>query len=359
MSGAVLVRAPGPQTALQDLGRPRARRHGVPLGGAADTEAHRLALALAGAPPDAASLEFRLLGPTLVAEGAPVRVALGGDAPARITRADGRTETLEPWRTATLQPGDALAVGLLASGAVGYLAFDPPPAVPVVLGGRGTMLRAGFGGHEGRALAAGDRLPLEAGTPSGPERMAQWPRETDPLRVMPGPQTEHFTEAGLAAFLGERFTVTEGTDRMGARLSGPRIAHSALGPDLMSEGLAPGSIQVPGDGQPIVLGVDAQTIGGYPKIATVISADLPRLGQLLPGDAVRFAAVTLDEARDARAAAEARLARAVAAIAPAPPAGGLDTGALWQANLLSGKVDAARPDHFPSALHHDEDGDAP
>lgn len=354
MTGSVLIRAPGPQTTLQDLGRPQARRFGVPLGGAADTVAHRLALALAGVGSDAPTLEFRLAGPTLLAEGAAVRVALGGEAPARVTRTDGRSEPLAPWTTTTLQPGDALAVGMLATGATGYLALCPAPDIATVLGARGTMLRAGFGGHEGRALMPGDRLALAEGVPQGPERSAAPPAATGPLRVVPGPQVEHFTDAAMQAFLGQPFTVTDGVDRMGVRLAGPRLAHSALGPDIMSEGLSPGSVQVPGDGQPIVLGVDAQTIGGYPKIATVISADLGRLGQLRPGDAVRFAAVTLAEARAARVALERALAAAIAAIAPLAPAGGIDEAALWRSNLLSGKVDAGRPDHFPHALDGDD-----
>ena len=352
MTAAVTIRAPGPQTALQDLGRPRARRFGVPLGGAADAEAHRLALALAGCAEDAVTLEFRLMGPTLAVEAGPVRVALGGDAAATVTRADGAKQPLAPWHTATLVAGDGLAVGMLTSGATGYLALHPAPAVPVVMGARGTMLRALFGGHEGRALAASDRLVLGEGAPSGPERMAVWARPDAPLRVMLGPQEDHFTPEALAAFLSAAFTVTDGVDRMGARLAGPVLAHSALGADIMSEGLSPGSIQVPGDGQPIVLGVDAQTIGGYPKIATVIGADLPRLGQLKPGDTVRFEAVTLGQARAARAAAEARLAAAIAGMATAAPPGGLDEAALWRGNLLSGKVDAHRPDHFPGALDH-------
>jgi biotin-dependent carboxylase-like uncharacterized protein len=343
---ALVVRAPGPQTTLQDLGRPHARRHGVPLGGAADAEAHRLALALAGAPGDAATLEFRLMGPTVAAHGGALRVALVGAA-GRIARADGRTEALPPLRSATLEDGDALAVGVSAA-AGGYLALSPAPAVAPVLGARGTMLRAGFGGWRGRALEAGDLLALEGPAPEGPERAASWAPGTGPLRVMTGPQEDHFTPEALAAFLSGVFTATEGSDRMGARLAGPKLAHSALGADIMSEGLAPGSVQVPGDGQPIVLGVDAQTIGGYPKIATVISADLPRIGRLRPGDAVRFAAVTLDEARAAWRAAEAAVAAAVAAIRPV--GGAPDAAALHGAHLAGAAVDAARPDHFPHAL---------
>jgi biotin-dependent carboxylase-like uncharacterized protein len=343
---ALAIRAPGPQTTVQDLGRPRARRHGVPLGGAADTEAHRLALALAGAPGDAATLEFRLAGPTVAAEGGAVRVALVGAA-GRIMRADGRAEALPPLRSATLEDGDALAAGPGAA-AVGYLALWPAPAVAAVLGARGTMLRAGFGGWRGRALRAGDSLPLEGPPPAGPERAAGWAPGAGPLRVLMGPQEDHFSPEAVAAFLSCAFTATEGTDRMGARLAGPHLAHSALGADIMSEGLAPGSVQVPGDGQPIVLGVDAQTIGGYPKIATVISADLPRIGRLRPGDGVRFAAVTLAQARAARAAAEAALAAAVAAIRPL--GGAPDAAALLGAHLAGAAVDAARPDHFPHAL---------
>jgi biotin-dependent carboxylase-like uncharacterized protein len=244
-------------------------------------------------------------------------------------------------------------VGALDGAAVGYLALDPAPVVPAVLGALGTMLRASFGGLNGRALPAGDRLPLGAGAPSGPERQGAWAREAGPLRVMIGPQPEHFSPLGMGHFLGEAYAVTEGTDRMGARLAGPAVEHSALGADIMSEGLAPGSIQVPGDAQPIVLGVDAQTIGGYPKIATVIAADMARVGQFLPGRTVRFAAVTLEEARAARAVVEARLAAAIAAIRPV--ASGIDTDALWRANLLGGKVDALRPDHFDHALDHGDD----
>jgi biotin-dependent carboxylase-like uncharacterized protein len=346
---ALLIRAPGPQTTLQDLGRPQARRHGVPLGGAADREAHRLALALAGAPADAATLEFRLAGPTVAAEGGALRVALVGAA-GRITRADGRSEALPALRSATLQAGDALAAGASAT-AVGYLALWPAPAVALVLGARGTMLRAGFGGWRGRALQAGDRLELDGPPPAGPERAADWAPGVGPLRVMMGPQEAHFTAEARATFLSGVFTATEGTDRMGARLAGPRLAHSALGADILSEGLAPGSVQVPGDGQPILLGVDAQTIGGYPKIATVISADLPRIGRLRPGDGVRFAAVTLEEARAAWRAAEAALAAAVAALRPVR--GAMDAAALHGAHIAGAAVDAARPDHFPHALTED------
>jgi allophanate hydrolase len=342
---AVLIRAPGPQTTVQDLGRPRARRQGVPLGGAADAEAHALALALAGAPPDAPALEFRLAGPTLAVEGGPVRAALAGAA-GRVTRADGRTETLPPWRSVTLGDGDALAVGATAGTATGTLALWPAPDVPAALGSRGTMLRAGFGGWRGRALAAGDRLPLAGGAPAGPERAADWAPADGPLRAVPGPQTDHFTAQALAAFFAAEFVVAE-ADRMGARLTGPRLVHSALGPDLMSEGLAPGSVQVPGDGLPILLGVDAQTVGGYPKIAVVIAADLPRIGRLRPGDALRFAAVDAEAARAAWAQAKARAAAAVAGVRAA---GSFDAAALAGAHLAGAAVDAGRPDHFPHAL---------
>jgi biotin-dependent carboxylase-like uncharacterized protein len=351
MSTVLTIRKPGPQTTVQDLGRPRGRRFGIPLGGAADARRHRLALAVVGAPADAASLEFRLMGPTVVAEGGPVRVVIGGDAPGTITRAGGGTMALEPWRSVTIGPGDALAVGVLASDATGYLACFPPPDVPVVQGARGTMLRAQFGGHEGRVLAAGDTLSLADGSPGGGERTATPPERGEAvLRVIPGPQADHFDETAMATFTGEPFTVTDNADRMGVRLSGPRIAHNEKGADIMSEGLAPGAVQVPGEGQPIVLGVDAQTIGGYPKIATVITADLPRLAQLRPGEMLRFQAVSFEEARAALAAAEAALAKAIAGIVPAAPLGGLDTEALHRVNLLSGKVDARAPHHFPEAL---------
>jgi allophanate hydrolase subunit 2 len=157
------------------------------------------------------------------------------------------------------------------------------------------------------------------------------------LRVIPGPQRDCFTNAAWQQFLGSEFTVSREADRMGLRLDGPRLEH-ARGADIVSDGVTPGAIQVPGDGRPIVLLADCQTVGGYPKIATVIGADLPRLGHALPGQALRFIAVTQAEALAARREAANALAATVASICTPGPA--LDLDALYSANLIDGVIDA-------------------
>jgi biotin carboxyl carrier protein len=185
--------------------------------------------------------------------------------------------------------------------------------VPVVLGSRATDLIGGFGGWHGRALRQGDVLPI--GEPSMDRelilsrRLADGPpavASDQPVRVVLGPQADRFTRSGLAAFTSGTFLVTGKSNRQGIRLSGPQIEHER-GPDLISEGIAHGAIQVPGDGQPIVLLASRQTVGGYVKIATVIGADLDRLAQLRPGDEVRFQVTDIDAARTAYQAYAAAL----------------------------------------------------
>jgi len=175
-----------------------------------------------------------------------------------------------------------------------------------VLGSRSTYLPGGFGGYCGRALRAGDKVPAWGGLPAGwspqcapppllpPEGPAG---EPTPLRVVLGPQDDAFTPDGLSVFLGTPYTVSSQADRMGCRLEGPPVAHRA-GADIVSDGVAWGAVQVPGDGRPIVLLADRQTTGGYAKIATVIGVDLGLLAQAAPGDAVRFQEVDLWTARE-------------------------------------------------------------
>ncbi|MCP1168454.1 hypothetical protein NHG85_07930, partial [Limimaricola sp. ASW11-118] len=179
--------------------------------------------------------------------------------------------------------------------------------------------------------------------------------ETGPIRAVPGPQAEWFTPEAMARFFDSDYRVGAETDRMGMRLEGPVLAHSERGADIISDGIAPGAIQVPGSGQPIVLLADAQTTGGYPKIATVIGADLSRLARLAPGDLLRFQAVTVEEAEEAARARRAALDRMAQDIVAAG-AGRIDRRALWSANLVSGAVDALCPDHFP---HHPEPKEHP
>ena len=168
-----------------------------------------------------------------------------------------------------------------------------------------------------------------------------WQHAEGPLRVLPGPQDDHFDADTWAQFLSAEFSVTRDVDRMGVRLQGPVLRHVAgKGADIVSEAVAPGAVQVPGAGQPIVLGVDAQTIGGYAKIATVISADLPRLAHLRPGSVLRFAVVSREQALAARLAQTAALADWVRRLEPARASGTADEAALYASNLISGMIDA-------------------
>jgi antagonist of KipI len=213
------------------------------------------------------------------------------------------------WVTLILQAGDVVKLGAARVGVRAYVAFAGGVDVPAVLGSRATYVRGRLGGLAGRALRKDDRLaPLPAPLP--PVRRARAGvrsafDEEPEIRVVLGPQADRFTDDGLRTFLGSAYEMLPQSDRMGARLRGPRIAHAA-GHDILSDGIALGSIQVPGDGQPIALLVDRQSTGGYTKVATVCSFDIGRLGQVKPGHRVRFRAVTLSDAQ--RALGEWRMA---------------------------------------------------
>jgi biotin-dependent carboxylase-like uncharacterized protein len=213
-----------------------------------------------------------------------------------------------PWNeTLVLAAGETLTLAGAERGSRCWLALRGGLAVPQVMQSRSTFLPGAFGGHLGRPLRAGDILALgrlagamrlrRAQPPAAGERFAQ---RFAPLRVVAGPQAGQFDDAGLAAFFGGVFRVAAASDRRGLRLSGPAVAHARA--ELPSQGVLPGAVQVPPDGQPIILGWDGPVTGGYPVIAGVISADLPRLAQLRPGDQVRFATIEVDAARALAAA---------------------------------------------------------
>lgn len=345
MSGALVVEAPGPVTTLQDLGRTGHQAVGIPVSGALDPDSLRIANALVGNAEGEAALEMRLAGPTLAVAADHVRVALcGASSPLQIVAPE-RGEIL-PWRSARLERGTVLRVPALRDSVTAYFAVEGGFDTPEILGSRSTCLRAAFGGFDGRVLAEGDRLALNLDTVAARAEMrtARRPSLAQPeqIRVVMGPQDDYFSEAGLAALLESGFEVTKDADRMALRLSGPRLEHER-GYNIVSDGIATGAIQVPGDGQPIVLLADHQTTGGYPKIATVISADLPALGRLAPGATLRFAAVSLEEAQAARAARERELAELLRSLEPVliDPAT-LSSADLLSVNLVGGVVDAPR-----------------
>jgi biotin-dependent carboxylase-like uncharacterized protein len=329
----------GLATTVQDAGRPGYRRLGVALSGALDPIWLACANALAGNDADAAGLEMRLRGPQLRVGGGRLRVALAGPVEASLRRADGRLLAPPAWHSFTLDAGDTLEVGAVRGG-VAYLAVAGGIGVPLQLGSRATHLRARLGGVDGRALHAGDRLAATGhdGAPEAAEcAQSAFRHDAAPLRLLLGPQDDHFTPDALRALGNAEFVVSRDADRMGIRLDGPPLAHDAqAGDEIVSDGTAPGAIQVPPDGKPILLLADCQTVGGYPKIATVIRADLPRLAHLLPGDRLRFAIATRAEGLAALRAQRARLEAWLRGIAPCRPAGDIDEAALYSANLISG-----------------------
>lgn len=303
---SIAILEPGPQTTVQDLGRFGHLRSGIPSSGPMDRASFIVANRLVGNPDGAAGLECTVVGPRFEALVSGAVAVTGADMPVTVNGREAPS-----WATIRVRPGDVVRLGAARAGVRAYVAFAGGIDVPVVLGSRATYLRGRLGGLEGRALRKGDALRVFAGPMPSGRAMAAPPFafESEPtLRVVLGPQEDRFTDDGIAALLGHAYAMLPQSDRMGARLSGPPIAHRS-GHDIISDGIALGTIQVPGDGQPIALLVDRQSTGGYTKIATICSFDIGRLGQVKPGQRVRFAAVSLGEAHDLLRESEAALAR--------------------------------------------------
>jgi biotin-dependent carboxylase-like uncharacterized protein len=302
----IRIAEPGPQTTVQDLGRLGQLRHGIPPSGPVDARAFRIANRLVGNPDGAAGLECTLMGPRFSAE-TPCAIAVtGAEVPVTVNGEPAPTDA-----TLVLNRGDAVRIGAARAGVRAYVAFSGGIDVPLALGSRATFLRGRLGGVEGRGLKRDDVLRLLPAPVPLPRALNPAPStvlEAEPeIRVVLGPDVERFTDEGVAAFLSGPYELLPQSDRMGARLKGPRIAH-ARGHDIISDGIALGSIQVPGDGQPIVLLVDRQSTGGYTKLATVCSFDIGRIGQVKPGQRVRFRAIPIAEAHRLRRAWDAELA---------------------------------------------------
>lgn len=291
-----VVRA-GMFTTVQDLGRPGQRAAGVPVSGAMDAFALRLANLLVGNPENAAGLEFTLVGPELEFSADTVVAVGGGDFGVPL------------WQPVAVRAGGRLKFGPARSGGRGYLAIAGGIDVAPTLGSRSTYLPAALGGHEGRTLRDGDVLHAPGlsrhvlGRWHIDERVLPAYSPSPTVRVIRGAQADEFG----GAFFDTEFRVSPKSDRMGVRLAGPPLARAGTA-ELISSTVVAGTVQVPPDGQPIILMADAQTVGGYPQIAHVATVDLPLVAQLRPGDTVRFGELSLAEAHELALARERALA---------------------------------------------------
>src|ERR1700674_180616 len=344
MTPSLHILRPGLLTTVQDLGRAGYQSLGIPVGGALDPVGLCAANALAGNPPGAGALEVLYVGPTIAVEADNARLAFAGaNAVIEILHDVAATAgvPVETMRSVNLRRGEAVRIGSLAGGAVLYVAVEGGFDIEPTLGSVSTDIRGGIGGWQGRALTAGDRLPLR---PMGATHRDECRIEgldlppPSAVRAIVGPQGDHFAESEIAAFFASEYTVGAGSNRMGMRLEGRPIAH-ARGYNITSDAIAPGSIQVPGNGQPIVLLADRQTTGGYPKIATVISADLPALGRLPIGARVHFEPVTIEAAVEARRQLFAEIEALSDKIVPLTFDDTTIAARLLDHNLISGFVD--------------------
>ena len=321
----------GPGTSVQDWGRTGWRRFGVPVSGAMDRLALAHANALVGNPPEEAGIEFVLRGGEFTASGAPLLLAVSGPG-ARLSVAGWDIPAGSAGRS---EPGDRIVVSDVRGGVYAYLAIAGGVEGEPELGSRSLHRRSGIGG---KPITAGDMLAVR--DPSAAERSVRTmpvpAMPSGPIRIIPGPQEDYFTREANELLVTTPYRVLPQSDRMGCRMQGAGLSHRA-GHDIISDGVLAGAIQVPGDGQPIVLFRDGPTTGGYPKIATVISADVDRLAQVPPGSAVRFAVADLVEAISAARS----MRRILRSLTDGMGGEGLPHSAILLAeNLIDGVVDA-------------------
>lgn len=291
---SVKVQVPGLFTTVQDFGRVGYQRFGVPVAGVFDRYACSVANWLVGNEANTAVLEISYLGPTLQTD-CDLQVAITGGTIAPTL--DG--EPVPCYQSFTWRAGQVLTVGGMLAGARCYVAVSGGWQVPLVMESASTYVRAALGGLQGRKLQAGDELPVQSSQARASRRLprAFWPvmRPEVRLRFVPGPQTDHFQPEIAELFQSSSYRVAPASDRMGIRLQGPAVTPER--PDIVSDAIALGSIQVPKDGQPIIMGPDHQTTGGYPKIGTVLSCDMDQLAQAKPGDLVSWQPINVDTAR--------------------------------------------------------------
>ncbi len=291
---SMTILSPGPLSTVQDEGRFGYMSTGFSPGGAMDTKAAKTANILVGNAPSDGVIEMTVMGLSAQFSCDTLLAITGADMAPEING-----EAVPMYRAIPVHAGDTLTMKLAKSGMRSYLAVAGGFDLRTSMGSMSTNLKCALGGMEGRKLQRGDVLPLRRALLSFPKDA----RETSPetyaksltVRVILGPQDDFFTEKGLETFLSATYTVTDKSDRMGVRLDGEKIENKN-GVDIISDGIATGSIQIPASGTPIIMMADRQTTGGYAKIATVITADLPKIAQAAPGTEIRFTAISQKEA---------------------------------------------------------------
>lgn len=308
------IKNPGLFTTVQDLGRYGFRKYGVVVSGAMDETAHRVANLLVGNEEDAATLEITLLGPEILIGEDTLIAICGGDLSPSIN-----SYRIPMWRPVYVKRGSTLSFGKCASGARSYISFAGSFKIKEVMGSKSTYLRGEIGGYQGRKLKKGDIIHLNSphckiidfanvlskNVNSNGFAVPKWfinksilgeYSKNPMLRVIRGGEMDYFHKESIKAFFNEKFMITSQSDRMGYRLKGEELRlEEPL--EMISEAVSLGTIQVPPDGNPILLLADRQTTGGYPKLAQVITVDIPLVAQLKPGDSVRFEEVSLEEAQ--------------------------------------------------------------
>lgn len=337
----------GPATSVQDAGRFGAQRYGLTPSGAMDRLALATANALAGNPQFTAAIELGPFGATFTAQDGPIRIAVAGAS--RGIKIDDRVLPLN--QSATLMPGERLVLGAAREGVFSYLAIEGGIQGEAAFGSLSVNARAGLGSPVPRPLQSGDHLDVRAASERTEHALPALPLSPDPIRVVLGPQDDEFGDA-VKTFLDGTWTISATSDRMGYRLEGPVIRHQH-GHNIVSDGTVNGSIQVPGNGQPIVLMPDRGTTGGYPKIATVIGADFGRFAQMPPGRPFRFQAVSVADARRAAIAFAALLHDLPARMADVAHFE-FNVAALQNANVAGSAVNAVDARTWQSELRQDQ-----
>jgi antagonist of KipI len=310
---SILVNRPGLLTSVQDLGRYGFQKYGVIVSGAMDRSSLRIANVLTGNKEGEGALEMTLMGPSLSFEEDALIAITGGDLSPEI---DG--EAVPLWRPVYVKKGSVLQFGACRSGCRAYLAAAGGFAVEEVMNSKSTYLRGELGGYEGRALKAGDRLAVSGMSPWASRLLQRLKNEAGSrsflapswrvhfesfvpitnrpvIRAVRGGEFDRFTAESQTLFFERAFQITPKSDRMGYRIEGPGLQLEERF-ELLSEAVANGTVQVPNDGNPIILLADRQTTGGYPKIAQIATVDLPLMAQLKPGESIRFKEITLEEA---------------------------------------------------------------